>query len=113
VILAPGRDHGYALADKVLPVAQAIRSASGLPADILRLPRRGYLKAGYFADVVVLDPATFRDLATFETPHQQSTGVRFDSSWEGERPRSSATSWSGSNATPHWGPRRSSPRLEA
>jgi N-acyl-D-aspartate/D-glutamate deacylase len=83
----PRKVGRYALADKVLPVAQAIRSASGLPADILRLPRRGYLKTGYFADVVVFDPATFRDRATFEKPHQQSTGVRFDSSWEGERPQ--------------------------
>jgi N-acyl-D-amino-acid deacylase len=66
----------YALADKIISPERAIRSASGLPADILQLPGRGYLKAGYFADVVVLDPKTFRDVATFERPHQNSTGVR-------------------------------------
>jgi N-acyl-D-amino-acid deacylase len=67
----------YAIEDKVVPLEQAIRSASGLPADILKLPRRGYLKVGYFADVVVLDPKAFRDKATFEQPHQYSSGVRF------------------------------------
>lgn len=66
----------YAIEGKVLPLAQAIRSASGLPADILGLPERGYLKAGYFADVVVFDPATFRDQATFAKPLVWSTGVK-------------------------------------
>ena len=56
---------------------QAIRSASGLPADILHLPERGYLKADYFADMVVFDPQTFRDTATFDKPHQYATGVRY------------------------------------
>lgn len=67
----------YALAEKVVPIEQAIRSATGLPADILRLPQRGYLKEGYFADVVVIDPEQFRDTATFDKPHQYATGVKF------------------------------------
>ena len=67
----------YAIEDQILTLEQAIRSASGLPADILRLPKRGYLKPGYYADVVVLDPRTFRDKATFEKPHQYATGVRY------------------------------------
>jgi N-acyl-D-aspartate/D-glutamate deacylase len=66
----------YAIEGKVLPLAQAIRSASGLPADILGLPERGYLRPGYFADVVVFDPATFRDQATFAKPLVWSTGVK-------------------------------------
>src|SRR5262249_19766678 len=65
-----------AIEQKWLSVEQAIRSASGLPADILQIPDRGYLKAGFFADVVVLDPKTYRDTATFEKPHQYATGVR-------------------------------------
>ena len=67
----------YAIEDKVIPVEQAIRSASGLPADILKLPERGYLKAGYVADVVVFDPKTYRDRATFDKPHQLASGVRY------------------------------------
>jgi N-acyl-D-aspartate/D-glutamate deacylase len=66
----------YAIEGKVLPLAQAIRSASGLPADILGLPERGYLKQGYFADVVVFDRKTFRDQATFTKPLAWSTGVK-------------------------------------
>jgi len=66
----------YAIEDKVISLAQAVRSASGLPADILRLPARGYLKKGYVADIVVFDPKTFRDRATYDEPHQYSAGVR-------------------------------------
>jgi N-acyl-D-aspartate/D-glutamate deacylase len=67
----------YALAEKVLPLEKAVRSASGLPADILKLPERGYLKPGYFADVVVFDPEKYRDVATFDKPHQYAAGVRY------------------------------------
>jgi len=67
----------YAIEEKQVTVEHAIRSASGLPADILRLPERGYLKVGYYADIVVFDPKTFRDVATFAKPHQLSTGVKF------------------------------------
>ena len=67
----------FAIEDKVISLEQAIRSASGLPADILKLPERGYLRAGYYADIVVFDPKSFRDKATYDQPHQYSTGVRY------------------------------------
>jgi len=67
----------YAIAERILTLEHAIRSASGLPADVLKLPQRGYLKTGYFADVVVFDPDNYRDRATFEKPHQYATGVRY------------------------------------
>jgi N-acyl-D-amino-acid deacylase len=67
----------YAIQEKILPVEAAIRSATGLPADILKLTDRGYLKAGYFADLVVFDPETFRDTATFDKPHQYAAGVKW------------------------------------
>lgn len=73
----PRKIGRYAIEDKVVPLEQAIRSASGLPADILKLPERGYLKVGFKADVVVFDPATFRDTATFDRPHQYATGVKW------------------------------------
>jgi N-acyl-D-aspartate/D-glutamate deacylase len=72
----PRKIGRYALVEGVVPLEHALRSASGLPADILRLPERGYLRPGYFADVVVFDPATFRDPATFARPHRYATGVR-------------------------------------
>lgn len=67
----------YAIEERVVSLAAAIRSASGLPADILGLPERGYLRPGYWADVTVFDPATFRDRATFDSPCQYSGGVRY------------------------------------
>jgi N-acyl-D-aspartate/D-glutamate deacylase len=73
----PRKIGRYALEEKVIPLELALRSASGLPADILKLPERGYLRAGYHADVVVLDPQVFRDRATFDKPHQLATGVRY------------------------------------
>jgi N-acyl-D-amino-acid deacylase len=72
----PRKIGRYAIEEKVISLEQAIRSASGLPADILRLTDRGYLKPGQFADVVAFDPKSFRDTATFDQPHQYATGVR-------------------------------------
>jgi N-acyl-D-aspartate/D-glutamate deacylase len=73
----PRKIGRYSIDDKLIPLAQAIRTSSGLPADVLRLTDRGYLKPGQFADVVVFDAATFRDTATFEKPHQYATGVKY------------------------------------
>ncbi len=65
----------YAVAEKVVSLEHAIRSATGLPADILRLKDRGYLRAGLAADVVVFNPNEFRDTATFDDPHNYSQGL--------------------------------------
>jgi N-acyl-D-amino-acid deacylase len=73
----PRKVGRYAIEDKIISLEHALRSCSGLPADVLKLPQRGYLKAGYYADVVVFDPETFRDRATFDKPHQYATGVRY------------------------------------
>lgn len=72
----PRKIGRYSIEEKVIPLEQAIRSASGLPADILRLTNRGYLKVGQYADVAVFDPKTFRDTATYDQPHQYATGLR-------------------------------------
>jgi len=65
----------YALAEKTIDLATAIRSSTGLPADILHLPDRGYLRVNHFADLAIFDPATFRDEATFDEPHRYSRGI--------------------------------------
>lgn len=65
----------YVREDQVLPLEEAIRKLSHLPATNLKIGRRGLLKTGYFADVIVFDPATITDNATFAEPHQYATGV--------------------------------------
>jgi N-acyl-D-amino-acid deacylase len=65
----------YVRDESVLSLAEAIRKLTKLPANNLNLYRRGELKAGNFADVVIFDPATIRDHATFDKPHQFATGV--------------------------------------
>jgi predicted amidohydrolase YtcJ len=67
----------YALDQKVITLEQAIRASSGLPAAILHLPDRGVIRAGAFADLVVFDPATFRDAATFDEPTKYAPGVAY------------------------------------
>ena len=67
----------YVREDKALTLEDAIRKMSALPAQRLRLTDRGVLKQGMWADVVVFDPETIRDRATFEAPNQLSEGMRF------------------------------------
>jgi N-acyl-D-amino-acid deacylase len=66
----------YVREEKVIPLQEAIRRLTGLPATNLGLDRRGFLKEGMFADVVVFDPATVIDRATYENPHQYSAGMK-------------------------------------
>jgi N-acyl-D-aspartate/D-glutamate deacylase len=61
----------------VISLPFAIRSGTSLPAQTLGLKDRGLLKTGYFADVLVFDPKTIRDLATYESPRVLATGVRY------------------------------------
>ena len=65
----------YVRDEGLLPLEEAIRRMTSLPAANLSLRRRGRLQPGHFADVVVFDPATVRDHATFEQPHQYATGA--------------------------------------
>jgi N-acyl-D-amino-acid deacylase len=66
----------YVRDENIVPLEEAIRKLTHLPAENLKIIDRGLLKAGYYADVVVFDPETIRDHATFEDPHRYSTGVR-------------------------------------
>jgi N-acyl-D-amino-acid deacylase len=65
----------YVREEKLTTLEDAIRRLTSHPAMVLNLRERGTLREGYFADVVVFDPATIQDHATFENPHQYSTGV--------------------------------------
>lgn len=66
----------YVRDEKVIPLEEAIRRLAALPATNLGLDHRGLLKEGYFADVVIFDPKTIADTATFEKPHQYAIGMK-------------------------------------
>ena len=66
----------YVREEKLITLQEAVRKLSGFPAETLGLDRRGFLKEGMFADVVVFDPAAIGDKATFDTPHRYSVGMR-------------------------------------
>lgn len=65
----------YVREEKVIPLAEAVRRLTSLPAQNLKLDARGKLEKGYYADVVVFDPETIADHATFAKPHQYATGM--------------------------------------
>ena len=65
----------YVREEKVIPLAEAGRRLTSLPAQNLKLDKRGKLEKGYYADVVVFDPESIADHATFEKPHQYATGM--------------------------------------
>jgi len=66
----------YVREEKVIPMTEAVRRLSGLPASNLGLDHRGFIQEGMFADIVIFDPATIADRATFEKPHQYAVGVK-------------------------------------
>jgi len=65
----------YVRSRRVVPLEEAVRKMTSLPAEHFRLERRGRLKEGYAADVVLFNPVTVRDTATFETPHAYPEGI--------------------------------------
>jgi len=66
----------YVREEKVISLQEAVRRLAGLPAANLGLDHRGFIREGMFADVVVFDPATITDRATYENPHQYSVGMK-------------------------------------
>lgn len=73
----PRKFHEYVFTRHVISVEAAVRSSTSLPATTLGLKDRGLLKAGYFADVLVFDPKTYNERATYVEPEVLSTGVRY------------------------------------
>ncbi len=71
----PKKMRHFVFEEALLAPEFVIRSFSGLAADFYSLPDRGYLREGYVADIVVIDPDRYRDKATFENPRQLSEGV--------------------------------------
>jgi N-acyl-D-aspartate/D-glutamate deacylase len=73
----PRKLRQYVYEKHIIPLEFAIRSSTSLPAETLGLKDRGLLKPGYFADVLVFDPKTFDERATYQQPTVLSTGVRY------------------------------------
>lgn len=66
----------YVYQEKIITLAEAIRRLTTLPASTLKLQRRGALRPGSFADVIVFDPARIQEHTTFDQPHQLASGMR-------------------------------------
>jgi len=67
----------YVREENLLTLSEAIRKFSALPAQRMRLADRGVLKQGMWADIVIFDPNTIRDVATFDNPNQLSVGMQY------------------------------------
>jgi len=65
----------YVREEKIITIEEAIRKLTSQPAQNLKIKKRGMLKEGYFADVVMFDPDKILDNATFKQPHQYATGM--------------------------------------
>jgi N-acyl-D-amino-acid deacylase len=65
----------YVREEQVISLAEAVRRLTSLPAENLKITKRGRLQEGYFADIAIFDPGGIRDHATFAQPHQYATGV--------------------------------------
>ncbi|MDR3575400.1 MAG: D-aminoacylase [Anaerolineaceae bacterium] len=65
----------YVREEQLMPLQEAVRRLTSLPANTLKLEKRGLLKPGYYGDVVVFDPQKIQDWASYANPHQYSTGV--------------------------------------
>jgi N-acyl-D-amino-acid deacylase len=65
----------YVRDEQIVPLEEAVRRLSSLPAHNLKIRERGELHPGYFADIAIFDPATISDHATFDKPHQYATGM--------------------------------------
>jgi N-acyl-D-amino-acid deacylase len=73
----PKKLHEYVLNTKLISMEFMVRNSSALTAETFRIPERGLVREGYFADLIVFDPKTVTDRATYEQPEQYSQGMRF------------------------------------
>ncbi|ODP36972.1 N-acyl-D-amino-acid deacylase family protein [Sphingomonas turrisvirgatae] len=73
----PRKLRNYVLDKPVISMARAIHVGTGLPAQVFSIPDRGVLRSGAYADVIVFDPDTVRDTATYERPHAYAAGMDY------------------------------------
>src|SRR5436190_5635422 len=73
----PKKLHQYVFQDKVISLPFAVRNSSALAAETFRIPERGLIREGYFADVIVFDPNTVSDRSTYEQPELLAVGMKF------------------------------------
>ncbi|MAU15904.1 MAG: amidohydrolase [Muricauda sp.] len=73
----PKKYHKYVKKDSVLDLGAFINQSTSVTAEILRIPDRGKLKKDYFADIIIFDPETFQDKATYNDPFQLAQGVKY------------------------------------
>jgi len=73
----PRKLHEYVFQDKVISLPFAVRNSSAMVAETFRIPERGLIREGYFADVIIFDPNTVADRSTYEQPELFAVGMKF------------------------------------
>ena len=73
----PKKLHEYVFKEKIISLPFAVRNSSALVAETFRIPERGLIREGYFADVIVFDPKTVADRSTYEQPELPAVGMNF------------------------------------
>ena len=71
----PRKYHKYVKQDKVIGITAFINGSTSKTADIFKIPNRGQLQEGYFADIIIFNPETFKDIANYEDAFQLSEGL--------------------------------------
>src|SRR5262249_34018969 len=73
----PKKLHEYVFDKKIISLPFAVRNSSAMVAETFRIPERGLIREGYFADVIVFDPKTVSDRSTYEQPELPAVGMNF------------------------------------
>jgi N-acyl-D-aspartate/D-glutamate deacylase len=73
----PRKYHKYVKQDSVIDLASFINGSTSKTAELFKIPKRGKIKEGYYADIIIFDPETFKDIANYNDAYQLSEGLEY------------------------------------